>query len=149
MLHGATQGAADLLASVRVWLQTGSPWLEALIQMLLESDYSVYVASDHGHVEAIGFGLPNEGVAVETRSKRARIYDNRNFADRVHADYPDTTLWHDDGLLPANRWVLMPNGRFAFATEGERVVSHGGTTLEEMVTPLVKITQKTSFVCTR
>lgn len=142
MLHGATQGAGDLLASVRVWLHEGSPWLEGLIQTLLELDYAIFLTSDHGHVEAVGFGQPKEGVAVESRSKRARIYDNANFAHRVHAGYPDTTLWHDDGLLPPNRWALMPDGRQAFAPAGQRVVSHGGLTLEEVVTPLVRITRE-------
>ncbi len=139
MLHGATQGAGDLLASIRVWLQQGSPWLEGLIQELLDAGYTIYLTSDHGHVAAIGYGQPHEGVTVETRSKRARIYDNEDFVTGVREQYPETILWHGDGLLPQNRWVLMPNRRQAFAPAGERVVSHGGLTIEEMVVPVVII----------
>jgi hypothetical protein len=139
MLHGVTQGASDLIASIRVWLQQSSPWLERLIQTLLDAGYTVHLTSDHGHVAAIGYGQPREGVTVETRSKRARIYGNEDFVARVREQYPETILWHDDGLLPQNRWVLMPNGRQAFAPVGERVVSHGGLTIEEMVVPLVTI----------
>ncbi len=142
MIHGSTHGAADLLASLRVWLQAGSFWLEGVIERLLAADYTVYLTSDHGHVAATGGGQPQEGVMVETRSKRARVYDNEHFAAEVQRQYPSTVLWHDDGLLPADRWVLLPLGRQAFASPGQRVVSHGGMTIEEMVVPLVTITSE-------
>lgn len=146
MVHGATQGIGDVHSSLRLWLEgsdrddcTASAWLEGLIQRLLEDGYRVAVTSDHGHVEALGMGQPQEGVTVETRSRRARIYDNEQFARAVQADYPDTILWHDDGLLPESRWALLPAGRQAFAPPGARVVSHGGLTLEEMIVPLITL----------
>jgi hypothetical protein len=141
MIHGSTQGAADLLASLRTWLQGDAAWLEALIERLLAQRFTVFLASDHGHVAAVGFGQPQEGVLVETRSKRARLYDNADFAAAVQGDFPDTTLWRDDGLLPPDRLALMPKGRQAFAPVGARVVSHGGLTLEEIIVPFVTITQ--------
>ncbi|MCB0062559.1 MAG: hypothetical protein KDE19_10610, partial [Caldilineaceae bacterium] len=82
---------------------------------------------------------PNEGVIVETRSKRARIYADPQFATTVQNEYPDTILWHDDGLLPPDRWVLVPADTKAFAPAGQQVVTHGGLTIEEMVVPLVMI----------
>jgi hypothetical protein len=148
MVHGATQGLADVHASVAIWLgnqmpdRPGSAWLEGLIDRLLSEQYTVVIASDHGHVNAVGIGVPQEGVTVESRSKRARIYSNPQFASDVQSQYPDTILWHDDGLLPPDRWVLLPKTDGAFALNGQQVVSHGGLTIEEMVTPLVIIQRK-------
>lgn len=148
MVHGATQGLADVHASVAIWLgnqmpdRPGSAWLEGLIDRLLSEQYTVVIASDHGHVNAVGIGMPQEGVTVESRSKRARIYSNLQFASNVQSQYPDTILWHDDGLLPPDRWVLLPKTDGAFALNGQQVVSHGGLTIEEMVTPLITIQQQ-------
>ena len=119
MVHGATQGMADVHSSLNVWLATqdvdrSSGWVEHLIQTLLDRNYLVALASDHGHVEATGIGLPQEGVTVESRTKRARIYDREHFARTVQAQYPNSTLWHDDGLLPPDRWILMADGQDAF-----------------------------------
>ncbi|MBA3945730.1 MAG: hypothetical protein H0X37_14325 [Herpetosiphonaceae bacterium] len=109
---------------------------------MLESGYTVTLTSDHGHVEATGIGQPQEGVVAVSRSKRARLYNSEDLARNVQANYPVTILWHADKLLPADLWVLMPQGRGAFAPLGELVVSHGGLTLEEMIVPLVTITQR-------
>lgn len=87
-------------------------------------------------------GQPQEGLAVETRSKRARIYRDENAALAVQQDYPDTILWHGQGLLPDDAWVLVGNGRLAFAPKNEIVVTHGGLTLDEMVVPLIQIKPK-------
>ena len=157
MLHGASLGAADVQASLRLWLEQRSQQpkleersaqLESIISDLLDRGYTVYVTSDHGHTEARGIGQPSEGLTVETRSKRARVYRNRGAANTVQADYPDSILWEDDSLLPPDTWVLMPTTRdgrrLAFAPEGMVVVSHGGLTLDESVVPFIRITPKTS-----
>jgi hypothetical protein len=102
----------------------------------------VYVASDHGHVESVGVGSPSEGVIVASRGKRARVYRDRVVAERAHRRFPDTTLWEDDGLLPSDAFVLIPQVRTAFATVGERVVTHGGTTLDEMIVSFITIEKR-------
>ncbi len=147
MVHDATQGTADVLASLRTWLyQSGaegqrSVWLEGLIERLLERQYRVTIASDHGHVAAIGMGAPQEGVLVQTRSKRARIYPSAEAARASRERYPETLLWSNDGLLPGDVHVLVPWGRRAFAQGGAEVVSHGGVTVEELVVPLITLSK--------
>ncbi len=141
MMHGATQGLSDLLGSVHLWLNN-SQRTEQAIEALLRNGYSVTVTSDHGHVAAIGMGQPSEGVTVSSRGKRARLYNNKDFALAVQAQYPETILWHDDGVLPAGWWALMPSKRRAFVAEGAHVVSHGGTTFEELIVPLVTISER-------
>jgi len=139
MLHGASLGAADVQASLRLWLEQQAPYLEMVIAGLLDHGFTVYLTSDHGHVEARGIGQPSEGLTVDTRSKRARLYSDRHAATNVQQGFSQTVLWSKDGLLPNNAWVLMPQGRSAFDTFNETVVTHGGLTLDEVVVPLVTI----------
>lgn len=139
IVHGATLGAVDVQASLHLWLGVESHAVEREIARLLAQGFRVYVASDHGHVEAIGAGVPSEGVIAETRGKRARVYRDRAVAERAHARFPETDIWSDDGLLPNNVYALIPRGRTAFAIAGERVVTHGGTTLDEMIVPFITI----------
>jgi hypothetical protein len=141
MVHGATLGEKGVQAALQVWLDGGSGGLESLIDELLRLGFAVHVASDHGHVQAEGMGRPSEGVMVQTRGQRARIYTDAASARRVQQGYAETLLWHDDGLLPPGVHALMPQGRRAFATFGETVVSHGGPTVEEVIVPLISITQ--------
>jgi len=144
LVHDAALGAPGFQASLRVWLEQYSPRLEQVIAGLLARDFTVYLASDHGHVQACGFGQPSEGLTVDTRGRRARIYRDRHAAVSVQQAFPDTILWSDDGLLPGGVWVLMPQGRNAFTTFNETVVTHGGPTLDEVVVPLVAIVGCTS-----
>ena len=141
MLHGATQGLADVHNALRVWLRDQSTQYERLIELLLEIGYTIHITSDHGHVAATGIGQPQEGVMVTTRSKRARLYADVGTAERVQQQFPDTVAWNNDSLLPENVYALLAGGRSAFATAGELVVSHGGATIDEVIVPLITITR--------
>ncbi|WP_165774826.1 BREX-3 system phosphatase PglZ [Candidatus Viridilinea mediisalina] len=144
-VHKESQGAVGWQATLGVWLHANDGqhqpivWLEELIKHLFNLRYTVVITSDHGHVAALGMGLPQEGVLVESRSKRARLYSNPEIVRVVQMQFADTIVWTDDGLLPAQTQVLIPQGRRAFAPGGELVLSHGGITLEELAVPLVTI----------
>lgn len=140
MVHDATLGATDFQASLCVWLEEYGRRVEKVIAGLLARGFAVYLTSDHGHVEARGFGQPSEGLTVDTRGKRARIYSDYHAAVNVQQGLSKTILWSQDGLLPDDVWVLMPQERSAFTTFNKTVVTHGGLILDEMVVPLVTIT---------
>lgn len=143
LVHDATLGAKDFYASLRVWLEGYGRQVEKVIESLLARGFTVYLTSDHGHVEARGFGRPSEGLAVDTRGRRARIYSDQRAADSIQRSFSETILWSHDGLLPNGEnavWVLMPQGRSAFDTFNETTVTHGGPTLDETVVPLLTIT---------
>lgn len=148
MVHGATQGAASVRAALEVWLrqrdaaQPGSAWMEGMVQHLLDGGYRVTITSDHGHVEAVGIGAPSEGVVVSTRSKRARLYSSPDLARQAQERLPATMLLGETWLAPSGVYPLVPTGRQAFATAGERVVSHGGLSIEELLVPLITLTKK-------
>jgi hypothetical protein len=148
LTHNATLGAADQQSSLRLWLETnrepGSERLEKLIDHLLERNFTVFIASDHGHVEAVGFGQPSEGLLAQTRGKRARLYSDRLAAQRVQAAFLDTVLWENDGLNPTNLFALMPANRNSFYLNGGLVVTHGGVSLDEVVVPFIRIDRQSS-----
>ncbi len=139
IVHGVSLGGAEVQTSLGLWLDQVSSRVEAAISGLLERGFTVYLSSDHGHVESRGVGQPSEGVVVETRGRRARTYRDHRAAAHVREAFPDTELWDRDGLLPDDLWAVMPLGRDAFAPEGDTVVTHGGLTLDEVVVPFVTI----------
>jgi hypothetical protein len=138
MIHDATLGSTDLAASLRLWLEGYGQRVEEVIAGLLARGFAVYLASDHGHVEARGFGRPSEGLTVDTRGQRARIYSDRHAALHARQGF-EAILWERDGLLPDGVYALMPKGRNAFDTFDKRVVTHGGPTVDEVIVPLVTI----------
>lgn len=144
LIHHSNLGERHRQAALKLWLRDHGHKLEGLIEELLNRRYALYLASDHGHTEAIGMGQPTEGLTVKTRGKRARYYRTRNAAAAVQKSFPDTVLWEDDPLLPAGHCLLMPDDtkgkRLAFTLRDDDVVAHGGVTLDETVVPLVAIT---------
>lgn len=164
IVHGATQGAAGVHAALTVWLnpnadqeqdeaatysgvsaealQQGSVWIEGLIDLLLAEGYTVTITGDHGHVEALGTGNPREGVLASTRSKRARLYSSLDLAQNAAMRLPDTMMIDNAWLRPQGVFPVVALRRRAYAQKGERVVTHGGLTIEEMIVPLITLTRQ-------
>jgi hypothetical protein len=139
LIHEAGMGSRHFFASLEIWLDGLGRELERLIDELLAMGHTVYLTSDHGHTEAVGVGAPSEGILSQTRSKRARLYDDQGLAEGAHAKADGTLLWKPQGLLPEGVYALVALGRRAFTTQGKTVVSHGGISLDEVVVPFVTI----------
>jgi hypothetical protein len=140
LIHGATAGDAGFRASLEVWLSRYSPNLERFLTSLLAEGFTVFVASDHGHVEARGIGMINDGLAAELKAKRARVYRERVVAERVQSTYDGARIWAVDGILPDGLWAVLPTEHTAFTTMRDLVVTHGGASLDEVVVPFATIT---------
>ena len=139
IVHNTTLGQSDFYASLNIWLEKDSPALEKNISEMLSLGFTIYLTSDHGHIEASGFGTISEGLTVYTRSKRVRVYTDRNFAEQNHKKVSPTIIWDDDGLLPENTYALIPEENHAFVPHGEIVIAHGGLSISEVIVPLVTI----------
>lgn len=126
----------DVAMWIRNWLMTG--FVDRLFSMLLDKGYHIYLTADHGNVESIGVGRPNQGVIAETRGERVRVYRSEPLLVDSAAVYP-TTVRLDIAGLPANFMPLFAGGRTAFVPHGEQVVVHGGVSVEELIVPFVKI----------
>ncbi len=136
LAHAAKLGMADMQHDIRLWGAAGD-WTR-LIEGLLERGFTVYVTADHGSVEAEGKGQPREGVTVDQRAMRARVYGREEYLGPVLAAHPFAREWPPVGL-PEGLCVLVPEQLAAFAPPGETVVAHGGLSLEEVVVPFVRL----------
>ena len=136
IMHGMTLGTAGMHNQVRQWAEEG--FMAGLLDALLDDGFAVFLTSDHGNVEAEGCGRPAEGAIADVRGERARIYPDAALRSRVKERFPDAVEWPGPGL-PEDCLALLAPGRTAFVREGERIVGHGGVSLEEVVVPMVEI----------
>ena len=136
IMHGMELGVAGMHNQVRQW--AGQPFMANLFDLLLENGFRVYLTSDHGNIEATGYGRPAEGAVADLRGERVRIYSDSLLRGRLKKRFSDALEWPPIGL-PEDYLPLLAPGRSAFVRETERIVGHGGASLEELVVPLVQI----------
>ena len=136
IMHGMELGTAGMHNQVRQWTEGGFP--RALLTLLIEHGWAVYLTSDHGNTEAVGIGIVSEGVAPETRGIRARVYGDPTLRASAHAAVPEAIAWPAWGL-PDDWLPLLAPARGAFIRNGERRVGHGGISIEEVVVPWVRV----------
>ena len=136
IMHGMELGSAGMHKQVRQW--AGQPFMTNLIDLLLDNGFRVFLTSDHGNIEAAGCGRPAEGSVADLRGERVRVYSDSLLRGQVKNRFPDALEWSPVGL-PEDYLPLLAPGRSAFVRESERVVGHGGISLEELVVPLVQV----------
>ena len=136
IMHGMELGAAGMHNQVRQW--AAQPFMANLVDLLLENGFRVCLTSDHGNIEASGCGRPAEGALADVRGERVRIYPDPLLRGQIKQRFPDALEWPPIGL-PEDYFPLLAPGRSAFVREAERLVGHGGASLEELVVPLVQI----------
>jgi hypothetical protein len=139
IMHGMQLGTAGMHNQVRQWAAEG--FMAALLALLLDHGFDVFLTSDHGNIEAVGIGRPSEGAVADLRGDRVRVYPDRLLRAGVNARFPDTLAWPSLGL-PEDYLPLFAPGRTAFIPEGERIVGHGGPSLEEVIVPLIRIKRR-------
>lgn len=135
-VHGAVLGKRGIATQIEGWCESG--FVEQLFSLLIDKGFHVYLTADHGNVEAVGQGRPNQGVAPEMRGERVRTYRSEALAVESAAANPNTYRLDVAGL-PANFMPLFAGGRSAFIQSGEPAVVHGGISVEELLVPFVKI----------
>ena len=117
------------------------PFLANLLDLLLDQGFLVFLTSDHGNIEAEGCGRPSEGALADLRGERVRIYSDRLLRNKVQERYSGCLAWEPIGL-PENYLALMAPSRKAFVRQGERIVSHGGLSVEELIVPFIQIERR-------
>lgn len=134
-VHGAAQGEKSIMAELDIWLQTD--YLSKLLTDLTSAKFTVYLTSDHGNTEAVGVGRVSEGVLVDQKGERVRVYTDEVIY-RDSSEKLESIRWSGVGL-PEDYHVLLAKNGQAFVTKEERIVSHGGISLEEVIVPFVKV----------
>ena len=136
IMHGMELGTAGMHNQIRQWVNEG--YLARLMADLHRQHFQVWLTSDHGNIEAVGCGSPDENRLADVRGTRVRIYPTANLRSQIQQAFPDTTEWPAYGL-PPDFLPLMAATRHAFTPEGRRVVGHGGISLEEVMVPFVEV----------
>jgi hypothetical protein len=139
LLHGELFGKQGLVSRIEHWLGLGE-W-DRLVSALIDSEYRIYVTADHGNVDVVGVGRPSEGSLAEERSERVRIYDSEALRQKSAATIEGTRIMQPGGLPETYKPLFAPFGR-AFIPDGQHAVVHGGTSIEEVIVPFVRISRK-------
>ncbi|KGX84854.1 BREX-3 system phosphatase PglZ [Pontibacillus litoralis] len=136
--HGAIQGYQGMGAEIDIWLKNG--FLKELLMELSQKEFSIYITSDHGNVECEGIGRISDGVLVQSKGERVRIYNDKYLRDE-RAQEHSLLSWPNIGL-PENMHALLANKQKAFIPKGHQAVSHGSISLDEVIVPFAKVTPK-------
>ena len=72
IMHGMALGQSGMHNQVRQW--AGQGFLAALLDLLIDNGFAVFLTSDHGNIETTGCGRPREGAAADLRGERVRVY---------------------------------------------------------------------------
>jgi len=136
IMHGMELGAAGMRAQVGQWSDEG--YIARLLKLLLDKSYVPIIVSDHGNVEVQGCGHIAEGAVSEVRGQRVRVCSNCGLRDRLVDENPGVREGLHDGL-PRDYWPIYPPIGSAFVREGDRIVTHGGDSVEEMIVPFVTV----------
>ncbi len=139
IMHGMELGSAGMHNQVRQWAEQG--FMSDLLVLLQNKGFATFLTSDHGNVEAEGCGSPSEGSVADLRGQRARVYPDAVLRSRIKEQFPEAIEWPPFGL-PDDFLPLLAPARTAFVRKGERIVGHGGISLEELVVPLVQIERR-------
>jgi hypothetical protein len=139
IMHGMELGTAGMHNQVRQWAQ--QPYLNKLLDLLLDRGFHVYLTSDHGNIEAEGCGRPTEGAIADYRGERVRIYPDMNLRSKIKECFPASLEWNPVGL-PDDYLALLAPDRKAFVRGNERTVCHGGISIEELIVPFVQVERR-------
>jgi GNAT superfamily N-acetyltransferase len=139
IMHGMELGAAGMHNQVRQWARQG--FMRDLLGLLHDRGFQVYLASDHGNIEARGVGRPAEGAVADLRGERVRVYSDPRLRAQIKERFPESLKWPSVGL-PEDYLALIAPNRAAFVRAGETLVGHGGISVEELLVPLVQIDRR-------
>ncbi|BCW97493.1 MAG: alkaline phosphatase [Armatimonadota bacterium] len=139
IMHGMELGSVGMHNQVRQWARRGL--LRNLLRLLQTQGFQVYLASDHGNIEARGVGRPDEGAVADLRGERVRVYSDPNLRAQIKKRFPESLEWPSVGL-PEDYLALIAPNRAAFVRAGETLVGHGGISVEELLVPLVQIDRR-------
>jgi hypothetical protein len=138
-LHGEKLGEGVFHAGIRTWAKEGH--LGRLVEVLLDDGYRIYLTSDHGFVEAESVGVSQAGATADPHGRFERFTDPLMAEHAIGTSKLDGRMaWTNYGL-PADYLVVFAPLFGVFKPKGDRLLTHGGPTIEEVVVPWVEITR--------
>jgi hypothetical protein len=80
IMHGMQMGTAGMHNQVRQWAKR--PYLNMLLDLLLDLGFRVYLTSDHGNIEAIGADVQRRELWQTSAVNGSASIPTRHFAIR-------------------------------------------------------------------
>lgn len=137
IVHGAKLGWRGVMQQLQLWAK--SPFLKEAITSVIDSEYELYLTSDHGNLEVTGSGKIAQGVLVDRSGERCRLYTNQEIAEASESKTQTRAHLVKGGLLPPDYLPLIHSGRGSFLGVNESAVCHGGASLDELVVPFIEL----------
>lgn len=135
MVHGQMQGRMGMYNDISLFAKSNK--LQNLIRSLTAGGFDVYITSDHGNRVCTGVGtLRNTGVEVETKSKRMVILKDFAEENDLITKYTST---YEGYYLDKSYKYLICEPDVSYDITNEEVVTHGGSTIDEVIVPFIKI----------
>ena len=135
MVHGQMQGRMGMYNDISLFATSNK--LQDLVRNLTTKGFEVYITSDHGNRVCTGVGtLRNMGVEVETKSKRMVILKDFAEENDLMTKYATT---YEGYYLDKSYKYLICEPDVSYDITNEEVVTHGGSTIDEVIVPFIKI----------
>jgi len=134
IVHGQRQGRTGMYGDMDLLGSNGK--LQSLISRLTALGFTVYITSDHGNTLCTGIGSFRSGVEMESRSKRMAVL--KDFAEANALLTENATEYQGFYLDKEYRYFICKSGT-SFDNKGERVMTHGGMSLDEVIVPFIKV----------
>lgn len=136
IVHGQQQGRAGMYHEVKYLSHTGK--LVKLVRNLLQKGFDVFISADHGNTFCTGQGkLKKLGVETETKSHRMLVLEKFANKDGMIEQYD--MIEYPKYFLNKQYDYLICNFGKSFDSKGEKVMTHGGITVDEVIVPFIKI----------
>ena len=136
MVHGQKQGRGGMLDDIRRLAGTGN--LHNMVKRFLRRGFDVYITADHGNVPCTGQGLLR-GMGVETETRSHRMIVLKEYADKEKFKLVHNMIDFPKYYLDKQYDYLICNIGESFDAKGEKVMTHGGITVDEVIVPFIKI----------
>lgn len=78
---------------------------------------------------------------ADLRGERVRVYSDPRLRGEVKKRFPNALEWPPHGL-PVDYLPLIAPNRAAFIRGSERLVSHGGISVEELLVPFIQMDRR-------
>lgn len=135
LMHGQHQGQIGMYNDILLMAKEGK--LEKLINILLQEGFQVLITADHGNTCCVGAGgIRGFGVETETRSKRMLVL--KEFGQQFDKIKDKMYSYPGYYMDKKYQYFVCKNG-MSLDNEGEKVITHGGITIEEVIVPFIKI----------
>ncbi len=132
IMHGTTMGDAQLLRSTLQWVDEIG--IAEIIRALQVKGFKIFIATDHGNLEAKGTG------SLKGRDKISSVSRGKRFIDFPNETLQRSFLEQNQGLnVGVNGLSVYLRDRSAFTIADDKVITHGGSHIFEVLIPYIEI----------